>query len=322
MRLLGEKISVIVPIYKVEQYLNRCIDSIINQTYTNLEIILVDDGSPDNCPKICDEYAKKDDRIKVIHKENGGLSDARNVGLDIASGNYIAFVDSDDYIELNMLESMMNDLIKNNVDLVVCNIRYILGDKKNVKYNENDRILNKYEAMEEYIKDGIIQAVAWNKLYKRNIIGNMRYKVGKTNEDEFFTYKVINNAEKIYYNSNAFYNYLQRENSITGRYSIKRLDGVEACYERLNFVKDKYPSLYIEEKKNFYNLCIYNYQMILKNSQIDKDKKGRNFLYNYIKNLKFKKSDLQAYSFKDKLKIFMSKIALNCYCRILNILNN
>lgn len=318
---MSGKISVIVPIYKVEKYLNRCIESIINQTYTNLEVILVDDGSPDNCPQICDEYAQIDERVKVIHKKNGGLSDARNAGLDIATGDYIVFIDSDDYIELNMIESMMDNMLENDTDLVVCNIRYVFDDREYVKYSKPDRILDKYEAMKEYIKDGIVQAVAWNKLYKKNIIGNMRYKVGKTNEDEFFTYKVINNSQKIYYNSNAFYNYLQRGSSIMGKYSIKRLDGVEASYERLNFMKENYPELYVEEKRNFFNLCIYSYQMILKDKQIDRDKNGRKILYNYIKNLKFNKHELATYCFKDKMRILMSKISLNYCCRLLNILN-
>ena len=253
---MGDKISVIVPIYKVEDYLHRCVDSIINQTYTNLEIILVDDGSPDNCPMICDEYAKKDSRIRVVHKKNGGLSDARNAGIDIATGEYIMFIDSDDFVDIEMMESMMKNMIDNNVDMVVCNIKYVYEDREVVKYNQADRILDRYEAMEEYLKDGVVQAVAWNKLYKKSLINDMRYKVGKTNEDEFFTYKVVDKTDKIYYNSRPFYNYIQRDSSIMGKYSLKRLDGVEASYERLNFIKERYPDLYEKEKKTFINLFI------------------------------------------------------------------
>lgn len=147
---MDKLISVIVPIYNVEKYLTKCIESIINQTYENLEIILVDDGSPDNCPIICDEYAKRDSRVKVIHKKNGGLSDARNAGLDIATGEYIMFIDSDDFVEIDMMESMMNNMIDNNVDLVVCNIKYIYDNSEKVKYNQKDKVLDKYEAMQEY----------------------------------------------------------------------------------------------------------------------------------------------------------------------------
>lgn len=317
---MGDKISVIVPIYKVEDYLHRCVDSIINQTYTNLEIILVDDGSPDNCPMICDEYAKKDSRIRVVHKKNGGLSDARNAGLDIATGEYIMFIDSDDFVDIEMMESMMKNMIDNNVDMVVCNIKYVYEDREVVKYNQADRILDRYEAMEEYLKDGVVQAVAWNKLYKKSLINNMRYKVGKTNEDEFFTYKVVDKTDKIYYDSKPFYNYIQRNSSIMGKYSIKRLDGVEASYERLNFIKEKYPTLYEKEKKTFVNLCIYSYQMILKEPNLDKDKQGRKILNNYTKKIKFNKTELKNYSYKDKLKIYLSKISLDACCKILNIL--
>lgn len=319
---MGDKISVIVPIYKVEEYLYRCVDSIINQTYTNLEIILVDDGSPDNCPMICDEYAKKDIRIRVVHKKNGGLSDARNAGLDIATGEYIMFIDSDDFVDIEMMESMMKNMIDNNVDMVVCNIKYVYEDREVVKYNQADRILDRYEAMEEYLKDGVVQAVAWNKLYKKSLINNMRYKVGKTNEDEFFTYKVVDKTEKIYYNSSPFYNYIQRDSSIMGKYSIKRLDGVEASYERLNFIKEKYPSLYLSEKRTFLNLCIYSYQMILKNKNIDSDNKGKNLLSSYVKKLNFTKDEIKQYSLKDRIKVFMSKKSLDCCCKMLSILRN
>ena len=120
------KVSILVPIYNVEKYLSRCIESVLSQDFRDYELILVDDGSPDRCPQICDEYAKKDSRIKVIHKKNGGLSDARNIGLDIATGEYVMFIDSDDFVDIDMMESMMNNMIDNNVDLVVCNIKYVI----------------------------------------------------------------------------------------------------------------------------------------------------------------------------------------------------
>lgn len=317
---MGDKISVIVPIYKVEDYLHKCVNSIINQTYINLEIILVDDGSPDNCPMICDEYTKKDSRIRVVHKKNGGLSDARNAGIDIATGEYLMFIDSDDFVDVEMMESMMKNMIDNNVDMVVCNIKYVYEDREVVKYNQADRILDRYEAMEEYLKDGVVQAVAWNKLYKKSLINDMRYKVGKTNEDEFFTYKVVDKTDKVYYNSRPFYNYIQRDSSIMGKYSINRLDGVEASYERLNFIKERYPDLYEKEKKTFINLCIYSYQIILKEPNLDKNKQGRKILNNYTKKIKFNKTELKNYSYKDKLKIYLSKISLDTCCKILNIL--
>lgn len=177
-----ELISVIIPIYNVEKYLKKCIDSIINQTYKNLEIILVDDGSPDNCGKICDEYAKKDQRIRVIHKKNGGLSDARNAGIDIAKGKYIAFVDSDDYVEKEYIEIMYKELKKNNVKIVQCGINKISDNEEiidNYGYLK-DELINSQRIMEEkYTKYPISNVVAWNKLYDIDLFKNIRYPVRK-----------------------------------------------------------------------------------------------------------------------------------------------
>lgn len=316
---MGEKISVIVPIYNVEQYLRRCIDSIINQTYKNLEIILVDDGSPDNCGQICDDYAKKETRIKVIHKKNGGLSDARNAGLEVCTGDFISFVDSDDWIELNTYEIMMKSMNEYNADMVVSNINYVYKDKVESKYSEGKiRCFNKEEAMKELIKDGLVQAVVWNKLYKSNLIDNLRFKVRKLNEDEFFTYKICAKAERIVYIPEALYQYRQREDSIMGAYSLKRLDSVDAIYERLQFIKNKFPSLYKYEKLTLCNTCIYNYQMILKNHNIDSDNTGRNKLKAYRKNIEFTLKDLAYYTLKDRIKIILSSISLDFYCKFKN----
>ena len=314
---MGEKISVIVPIYNVEQYLRRCIDSIINQTYKNLEIILVDDGSPDNCGQICDDYAKKDTRIKVIHKKNGGLSDARNVGLEVCTGDYISFVDSDDWIELNTYEIMMKSMNEYNADMVVSNINYVYKDKVESKYSEDKiRCFNKEEAMKELIKDGLVQAVVWNKLYKRVVIDNLRFKVGKLNEDEFFTYKICAKAERIVYIPEALYQYRQREDSIMGTYILQRIDGVEALYERMNFIKNKFPQLYALEKLRFCYACIYHYQMLLINNILDK--KTRNTLIKYRKSIRFCLNDVSKYSLKDNIYIYLSWISLEICCKLRN----
>ena len=135
------KISIIVPVYNVEQYINRCIDSLLGQTLKDIEIILVDDGSPDQCPQICDEYARKDSRIKVIHKKNNGLGYARNSGLELATGEYIAFVDSDDYVNINMYEKLYNETINNNFDIVYCGFIVENKDKSTYEEKKKDRIL-------------------------------------------------------------------------------------------------------------------------------------------------------------------------------------
>ena len=266
MRLLQEKISVIVPIYNVEDYLHRCVDSIINQTYTNLEIILVDDGSPDNCLKICDEYAKKDSRIKVVHKKNGGLSDARNAGLEIATGEYIGFVDSDDYISLYFYEKLMNVIKVSGSDIVECGVKKFtenneINDVENSKLDF--KIFNKFEAMQNLIMNKILSVTVWNKLYKKDVIDKLRFKVGKTNEDNFFTYLAFDNANKISKLDDELYYYLQRENSIMGEsYKLNRLDEIEAKYERFKFIEKNYKNLTLLAKKDVMFGCLYAYQQL------------------------------------------------------------
>lgn len=197
---MEELISVIVPIYNVEKYLNKCIESIINQSYSNLEIILVDDGSKDSSGIMCDSYILKDKRIKVIHKENGGLSDARNVGLDKAKGEYIVFIDSDDWIDEKMIEILYNIIKKNNSDISICD--YFLAYNEEIQTQKEDiEIINlsNIEALKTiYDKDlGVCMIVAWNKLYKRNLFkDDIRYPYGKIHEDEFTTYKLLYKAKK------------------------------------------------------------------------------------------------------------------------------
>ena len=195
------KISVIVPIYKVEKYLNKCIDSIINQTYKNLEIILVDDGSPDDCGKICDEYAKKDSRIKVIHKENSGVSSARNTGLDVVTGDYIGFIDSDDWINVDMYESMMKYLILENADVVRCGICvHENGKIFNEKDYDFDYCIEKDNdiIIKEFLDGGILQGAVWNKLYKKSIIDGIYFdEKFHRNEDSLFIYNVLKKTKNL-----------------------------------------------------------------------------------------------------------------------------
>ena len=175
-------ISVIVPIYNVEKYLERCVDSIVNQTYRNLEIILVDDGSPDNCPKMCDDFAKKDSRIRVVHKKNGGLSDARNSGMKIASGECIVFVDSDDYVDCNMIAKMYDVMLKDDSDVVSCGVKWVdeNGEVISEPTVDKNEILDTNEAMIEIIIDGKLKQHVWNKMYKTELIQDILFKKGKT----------------------------------------------------------------------------------------------------------------------------------------------
>lgn len=234
-----QKLSVIVPVYKVEPYIHKCVDSILEQTYTNLEVILVDDGSPDNCGKICDEYAAKDKRVKVIHKKNGGLSDARNAGIDISTGNIIGFIDSDDYIEARMYEEMINYMEHNNLDIVCADTNQVKGNKIKFKprYKKN-YVWNKQEALSE-ILNGNLDNAAWNKIYKREIIGNTRFPQGRVYEDVATIYKFIYNADKVGYLSKPYYYYVKRKGSIvTSGFNCKsRYDCFVGYIERLNFAE-------------------------------------------------------------------------------------
>ena len=234
------KISVIVPVYKVEKYLTHAVDSIINQTYKNLEIILVDDGSPDLCGKICDEYAKKDARIKVIHKENGGLADARNAGIDIAEGDFFGFVDSDDYLAPDMYERLLHNLIENDAQISMC-LAYIVYDDDMSFYDIKKgeiKVFSEGEILENLFC-GCLNNFAWNKLYKKELFQSIRYPKGKIYEDLFTTYKLFGLCKKVVFDGSKLYYYRIRKDSIMGMARrVIHLDKFEAFYEILNYSKD------------------------------------------------------------------------------------
>lgn len=212
-----ELITIIIPIYNVEKYIHKCIDSIINQTYKNLEIILVDDGSPDNCGKICDEYAKKDRRIKVIHKENGGISDARNFALDIFKGEYVAFLDSDDYVSTDYIEYMYTLLRNNDSTMSICGVQVV--NNSNKKYNQYEtiktKIYNKEQAFENLLYSEGIEVSVNAKLYPREFWNETRFPIGEKYEDIAVIAEIINKAEKIAFGNKKCYYYLTRQGSIS-----------------------------------------------------------------------------------------------------------
>ena len=235
-------ISIIIPVYNVEKYVEQCIKSVINQTYKKLEIILVDDGSLDRSGKICDDYAKKDKRIIVIHKKNGGLSDARNKGLDIAKGEYITFIDSDDYVKNTFIEDLYTAITKNNAELSICNINEV-NDKGeiigNIGFSE-DKLIKGKKLLNNFCEDiNVIETiVAWNKMYSKEIIKDFRYPKGRIHEDEALTYKILYFTKKISIINKYLYFYRRNANSITGKgFNIKRIDYIEALEERLEFFK-------------------------------------------------------------------------------------
>ena len=268
-------ISIIIPVYKVEKYLEKCIQSVINQTYENLQIILVDDGSPDNCGKICDEYAKKDHRIEVIHKSNGGLSDARNKGLEIAKGEYIGFVDSDDYIEADMYEVLYNLLKQYNADVSICNFYAVSQGKISIKNADNGiNEYNRIEILKEILLDKNIQSYAWNKLYKKELFDEIKYPIGKKYEDIGTTFYLLEKCNKVVVTGKSEYYYINRQDSIVNNVTETTItDYIELIMQRYD---------YIEE--NIKELSSYNkdyLKRILKTA--DKDIKSLNEVGDYTK---------------------------------------
>lgn len=252
------KISVIIPVYKVEKYLKKCIDSVITQDYQNLEIILVDDGSPDNCGKICDEYKPKDSRIIVVHQKNMGLSGARNTGLDISTGDFIHFIDSDDWIEPNLYSDVSQYFYDYN--MIMFGYTYL---------DEKGNILEKF-ILENSFKGVVLNPTAWNKIYRKELFKDTRFPLGKIHEDQFITPIVYLEAKKIKLVKKYYYNYLNRENSIMNSdRGEKEFHGFEAFIYVHKYLKDNnYKAEFIEHKKiektyafNFINNKNYNYRI-------------------------------------------------------------
>lgn len=238
-------ISAIVPVYKVEKYLGRCVESLLAQTYENIEIILVDDGSPDTCPVMCDEYAKKHEKIRVIHQENKGLSGARNTGIDNAKGEYLAFVDSDDLWSPHFLESLYKALKENDADIAQCRWEYMHGDELKEAYDADAKTVcftGREMLANLYIQTGAYYVVAWNKLYKKELFENIRYPEGRIHEDEATTYKLFDLAKKCVFVDNALYGYYVGSGgtSITRNgFNLKKLDWRTANKERVQYFIEK-----------------------------------------------------------------------------------
>ena len=254
------KISVIVPVYNVGRYVEKTIKSILRQTFEDFELILVDDGSTDNSGKICDEYSEKDNRIRVIHKENEGVSSARNTGLDEALGEYIGFVDGDDCIAGDMYEMLYNDIVKNNADIAICGIcNYFKGGRRTRQSNINGFWkFNNVEALKEVLEDRLFSVNPVNKLYKKELFDNLRYPAGRIAEDAFLTPLLMIRAKKVVYNSKPKYICIHRGDSITTSYFKKSdFDVVDAYDKHLEIVRKFYPEL--ESQAMFRHLWSYMY---------------------------------------------------------------
>ena len=281
-------ISIVIPVYKVEKYLEKCIESVLKQTYTNLQIILVDDGSPDNCGKICDEYAKRDSRIDVIHKVNGGLSEARNVGISKAKGRYIGFVDSDDYIKENMYEILLNLIKEYNADASICNLYDVIEGKEYIR-NKNNGIqeYSRLDILKEVLLDKNIQSYAWNKLYKKELFDEVKYPIGKKYEDIGTTFYIFEKCNKIVVTSEPEYYYLKRSDSLVNNVTESTVfDYMELILQRYLYINDN-----IKELKQYNDYYLVRTLLTANNDikelkQIEeKTKQKYNELYNISKEI-------------------------------------
>ena len=227
-------ISIIVPVYNVKEYLNKCVESIVNQSYTALEIILVDDGSTDGSAEICDEWEKKDLRVKVIHKSNGGLSDARNCGLSNANGGYVAFVDSDDYVHKNYIEILFRNMLENKAEISICD--YLRIDEEQI--DSSQELHNKvyiYEGhriLDQLYENNVVMVIAWNKLYKKELFDAVKYPKGRVHEDEYIIHQLLYQCKRVVYTSCKLYYYVQRKGSITSKLSLNRVADASAALEQ------------------------------------------------------------------------------------------
>lgn len=257
---MDDLISVVVPVYNVEKYLKDCVESIITQSYTKIQIILVDDGSTDKSGNICDQLLKQDNRIQVIHKKNEGLSIARNTGIEVAMGKYICFVDSDDLINKYFIEILYKACKENDCKMSMCNyFKFYNNDElKNIKNNKDKEIDLKIESRISllegiYINNHIRNIIAVNKLYLKELFSDIKYTENKLHEDEFTTYKLIYKCDKIAIVDTDLYYYRQSPNSIMRKqFNIKRLDYIEALEERMSFYKEK-------KEKKLYDMTLKTY---------------------------------------------------------------
>ncbi len=303
----NDLISVIIPVYKVEKYLDKCVQSVVEQTYKNLEIILVDDGSPDGCPAMCDEWAKKDSRIKVIHKENGGPSDARNVALDIAKGDYIMFLDSDDYVDLKVCEVLLGLSKEHEADVAICNFYQVFENEPFEEKPNKREILKVYERESRFepLKYFCIQTiVAWGKLYKKNIFKNIRYPKGKLNEDEYVVHKYLYEAKKIVYTSQKLWYYLKREGSIMSRLSkVYEKSNLEPFRERIDYFIEKG----VDEDTIAFACTSYLRHLLYGFNKVNITKEDKRYLNSEYKKI-FKKINWKYVSFNRKVWIFAYKL--------------
>lgn len=314
-------ISVIVPVYNVEKYLNRCMESIVGQTYDNLEILLVDDGSTDDSGVMCDAWAERDERVRVIHKKNEGAGKARNFALDMAQGEFVGLVDSDDYLNLHMYAHLYS-LLQQDVDIAECTI--VLTDSDNAPTDDGSEAEVRYytteEAMRLSIREEAFCQTPPNKLYRRSTIADIRFPEGNLIDDEFWTYRVIGNASRLVHSSSRMYAYRQQtESAMHKPYSLKRLQGLDARLQRLEYLQKHMPAVEYEARKDLLFSCVFSMQSCLRYLAEDELVIARKKISGILEQITPVQADPHA-SFKNNLLLKAAQKSFENTCRVLNFL--
>lgn len=317
-------ISVIVPVYKVEKYLSRCLDSILRQTYTDFDLILVEDGSPDESGKICDEYAEKDNRIVVLHQKNSGAAIARNNGIDHSlkhsNSQWITFIDSDDWVSPYYLETLLKTIQESNCKVSICGYQ---KTEKEISLPKPSNHLGKIVKAEDYIFVNNIQTVVpWGKLYDKNLWKDIRFPEGRICEDEYVTYKALLKSNQLYIADDALYAYYVNPQSVMNeRWSLKRLDAVDAHCERYEYFMENHPSLADRCLVQVWTDCRYQGQMALLTLDKNDQKTAFDYFNQVMKNYPLPWTLLFKQKPKEVIWLTLQKIQLKSVCKIRNRLS-
>ena len=317
-------LSVIIPVYMVCDYFDRCIESIIHQTYTNVQIILVDDGSSDDCAIKCDEWAKVDARIMVIHKLNGGQADARNYGMRIAKGEFVSFIDSDDYISKEFLDVLLSTALERNSDIVVCDYAKFFDGGEHDEHHDDLAVSDYFtlSGLSALIDEKPFHLHVWDKLYKRNVIKDIRFEVGRIHEDVFWLYQAFGHAKKISKINKTMYYYLQRMNSTMGQeYSLRRLDYLEEKKNGQLYIENHYPELSLKARLNSFGSCIYVLQCVIKYMSGKEKRQAVVATRKYKKMCRITFRDIKTVSKSVRKYYYLAKINLYLCCQLRAKLN-
>ena len=317
---MSETVSVIIPIYRVEEYLDACVESVAAQTYKHLQIILVDDGSPDRSGEICDGWKKKDSRITVIHKTNGGLADARNAGLEIAQGKNIVFLDSDDLIAADMIETLYTAMTENDADIAECD--YLPFISEIPKTDNRERSVKPYtseEALTLLLQEKEFKYPVWNKIYRSELLKDIRFETGRLHEDVFFTYQVFGKSRRVVKVRKPLYYYRQRHDSIMGTtFTLRNLDALEARCLQYEYIRVNYPALSKLALRQLLGSCLHMGQKYMQLEDATCRNEGLKRISNIFK-MYNGKEELSLNS-KEKIWFTLAGISLKQTCKIRNII--